>query len=46
MWLDLAAMQGHEFSMAGRRALEERMTLTQINEAKNMMYQWLKSHPQ
>ena len=46
MWLDLVAMQGHEFSMAGRRALEERMTLTQIHEAKNMMYRWLKSHPQ
>ena len=46
MWLDLAAMQGCEFAMDGRRALEARMTPAQLNAAKNLMYHWLKTHPQ
>lgn len=44
MWLDLAAAQGHEFAIAGRDAVADRMTPAQIAEAQRMAREWLEAH--
>ena len=45
LWLNLAASQGDEQSIAARDTLVGEMTPAQIEEAERMAREWLATHP-
>ena len=46
MWIDLAAVHGHETTQEAREIVAKRMPPDQLAEAQHMAREWMAKHPQ